>query len=110
MVPGLTQRAMHRCTVRGRLLKAVHDEHGLFRSVDIESRAQSGDLDFHLRPLTGDHIGVGFILSWGVRPEFLPPESGYGDDCAPELTKRTANVNTYVDSDFIGPPFSSFYG
>src|SRR5258708_30632655 len=36
-------------------------------------------LDFHLRPLTWDQIGIGFILSWGVRPEFLPPESGYGD-------------------------------
>src|SRR6266436_5478829 len=67
------------CTVHGCLLKVVHHERRLFRSVDIESRARSSDLDFHLRPLAWDQIGIGFILSWSVRPEFFPPESGYGD-------------------------------
>src|SRR5258708_41898 len=66
------------CTVYGWLLKVVHDQDRLFRSVHIQSRARSSDLDFDLRPLPWDQIDIGLILSWTLGPQFLPPESRYG--------------------------------
>src|SRR5215472_2406121 len=65
--------------VYGWLLKVVHDESGLLRSVDVEPRARSSNLDFYLRPLPGDQIHVGLVLSGALGPELFPPESGYGD-------------------------------